>query len=60
MDADDLEPRRKPAVKRDLTPLSLDELNAYIVELQSEIARAQGEIAAKRAQRSGAEGLFRR
>jgi uncharacterized small protein (DUF1192 family) len=43
-----------------LTPLSLDELNAYIVELQSEIARAQAEIAAKRAQRSGAEGLFRR
>ncbi|HWK45305.1 MAG TPA: DUF1192 domain-containing protein [Stellaceae bacterium] len=65
MDADDLTPRRQVAASnlgtpRDLTPLSLDDLASYITDLEAEIARAKAVIAAKRAQRSGAEGLFRR
>lgn len=60
MDEDELEPRRKTAKKRDLTPLAIAELEAYILELEEEIARVRHEIAAKRKQRSGAEGLFKR
>jgi len=58
MEAD--EPRRKAPTLRDLAPLSLDELAGYIAELEGEIERVKSAIAAKRAQRSGAEGLFRR
>jgi uncharacterized small protein (DUF1192 family) len=57
---DDLAPRRQPPAKRDLTPLAITELEAYIVELEDEIARTRREIAAKRAQRGGAEALFKR
>ena len=60
MDEEDLEPRKKAAKKRDLTPMAIAELEAYIVELEEEIARARNEIGAKRKQRGGAEGLFKR
>lgn len=60
MDEEDLLPRTKRPAKRDLTPLSVEELEAYIAELSAEIDRARTEIAAKRHQRSGAEALFKR
>ena len=60
MDEEDLEPRRKVAKKRDLAPLAVAELEAYIVELEEEIQRTRNEIVAKRKQRGGAEGLFKR
>ena len=60
VDEEDNEPRNKPAKKRDLAPLAIAELEAYIAELEEEIVRARNEIAAKRKQRGGAEGLFKR
>jgi uncharacterized small protein (DUF1192 family) len=60
MDEEDLQPLRKKPPKKDLTPLGVVELEAYIVELEDEIARARVEIAAKRKQRSGADALFKR
>ncbi len=60
MDEEDLLPRQKRPAKKDLTPLSIAELEAYIVELEEEITRARAEIAAKRKQRGGAESLFKR
>ncbi|HZB93159.1 MAG TPA: DUF1192 domain-containing protein [Stellaceae bacterium] len=60
MDEEDLLPRRKPPQKRDLAPLAIAELEAYIVELEQEIERVRGEIAAKHRQRSGADSLFKR
>ena len=60
MDEEDLQPRRKIPQKRDLAPLAIAELEAYIVELEEEIARTRNEIAAKRKQRGGAESLFKR
>jgi uncharacterized small protein (DUF1192 family) len=60
MDEDDLLPLRKPPLKRDLTPMAIAELEAYIAELEEEITRARAEIAAKRKHRGGAEGLFKR
>ncbi len=60
MEEDDLLPRNQPAKKRDLTVLGVAELEAYIGELETEIARARAEIGAKQKQRGGAEALFKR
>jgi uncharacterized small protein (DUF1192 family) len=60
MDEDDLLPRQKKPQKRDLTPLAIAELEAYIDELKQEIERARAEIDAKKKQRSGAQSLFKR
>jgi uncharacterized small protein (DUF1192 family) len=60
MDEEDLLPRQKKPQKKDLAPLSIAELEAYIGELEQEIERVRGEIAAKRKQRSGADALFKR
>ena len=60
MDEEDLLPQRQPPKLKDLTLLGIAELEEYIAGLESEIARARGEIAAKQKQRSGAEALFRR
>lgn len=60
MDEEDLEPRRKTPKLRDLAPLAIAELEAYIIELEAEIERVRNEIAAKRKQRGGAESLFKR
>lgn len=60
MDEEELEPRRKTPKLRDLAPLAIAELEAYIGELKAEILRVEGEIAAKRKQRGGAENLFKR
>ena len=60
MDEEDLMPQRQKAKPRDLTPMGIADLEAYIVGLEAEIARARNEIAAKRKQRGGAESLFKR
>ena len=60
IDTDELEPRKKKPVLKDLTPLSVDELDAYITDLQAEIDRARAMIASKKAFRSGAEAFFKR
>ena len=60
MDEEDLLPLRQPAKKKDLTPMAIAELEAYIAGLEQEIVRARAEIAAKRNQRGGAEALFKR
>ena len=60
MDEEDLLPQKKKPAKKDLAPLSIAELEAYIGELEEEIARTRVEIAAKRKQRTGADALFKR
>jgi len=62
MDDDDLPrpPTRTGVAPRDLTPLGIAELEAYIAELRSEIARAEAAIAAKLGQRMGAESIFKK
>ena len=59
MDESDLEPRRKPVQPKDLTLLGIAELEGYIAELETEIARVRVEITAKLGQRRDAEALFR-
>jgi uncharacterized small protein (DUF1192 family) len=60
MDEEDLLPGRKPPPPKDLALLGVAELEEYIAGLQSEIARAEAEIAEKRKHRGGAEALFKR
>jgi uncharacterized small protein (DUF1192 family) len=60
MDEEDLDPRRKVAKPKDLTPLGIAELEDYIAAMEAEIVRARDAIAAKRRQRGGAETLFKR
>jgi uncharacterized small protein (DUF1192 family) len=57
---EDLVPQRQAPKLKDLTLLGIAELEEYIAGLDSEIARARAEIAAKQKQRSGAEALFKR
>ena len=59
MENDDL-PLRPPKPKRDLDPMSIDELEEYIGEMETETARVRAEIARKRAHRAGADTLFRK
>jgi uncharacterized small protein (DUF1192 family) len=60
MDADDLEPRNKPKALRNLDPMSIEELNGYIAELEAEIVRTREAIGRKQASRAGAEAFFKR
>jgi uncharacterized small protein (DUF1192 family) len=61
MNPDEPDLPRKPApVLKDLTPMGVAELESYIGSLEAEIARARAAIAAKEAQRKGAEALFKR
>ncbi|HEX6442364.1 MAG TPA: DUF1192 family protein [Stellaceae bacterium] len=60
MDEEDLLPQRQKPKLKDLTLMGIVELEEYIAGLESEIARARAEIAAKQKQRSGAEALFKR
>ena len=60
MDETELEPRRNTAQPKDLSLMGVVELEAYIAELENEIARVRVEITAKLGQRRGAEALFKR
>ena len=55
---DDIEPRAKPAKPRDLTQMSVGDLQDYITALETEITRVEAAIAKKEAHRSGVEALF--
>jgi len=59
MDPEELEPRHKNVQPKNLDAMSIDELEAYIGELQAEIERVRQKIAAKKAHRAGAAAFFR-
>ena len=60
MAEDDDLPRRAGAKPPDLSNWSVEELEAYIGRLESEIARARVAIEARRSVRGAAEALFKR
>lgn len=60
MDWEDLDPKKKAPTARNLEIMGVAELNAYIEELEGEIARARAVIAAKQSARAGAESFFKK
>ncbi|MGE5516735.1 MAG: DUF1192 family protein [Bacteroidota bacterium] len=60
MDWEDLDPKKKAPPARNLEIMGVAELNAYIEELEGEIARARAAIAAKQSARAGAESFFKK
>lgn len=60
MEPEDMLPRAAQPQKRNLAPMSVEELEAYIAELEAEIARVRQDIEKKTKHRSSAESLFRR
>ena len=60
MDLDDLEPRKQQPKPKDLEVMGVDELEAYLGELEEEANRVREKIAAKKAYLSGADALFKR
>jgi uncharacterized small protein (DUF1192 family) len=59
MDAEDLEPQKKKPVLRNLDPMSIEELQGYIMEMKEEISRVEAKIIAKKAHLSAAAGFFK-
>ena len=60
MEFEDLEPQKLKPKPRDLSSWGVEELNAYIANLQDEIARAQAMIQSKQGHRSAADALFKK
>ncbi len=60
IDADDLEPLKKKPKPRDLDTLSIEELNDYIADMESEIGRVRDKIKAKTSHSAAAAALFRK
>ena len=52
-------PQRAPARKKDLGPMSIEELHEYIDEMQKEIERVRVEISRKEAHRASVDNLFK-
>jgi uncharacterized small protein (DUF1192 family) len=59
MDADDLEPRKKPSKPKDLSIYSIEDLREYVEALRAEIARAEDMMAKKSAQLDAAASIFK-
>lgn len=59
MDAEDLEPLLKKAKPRDLTVMSIEDLEEYIELMTAEIERTKAAIKAKQSARMGAESVFK-
>ena len=60
MDLEELEPRKQTPKPKDLEAMGVEELEAYLAELEQEAERVREKIAAKKAYLSGAESLFKR
>ncbi|MEQ8510602.1 MAG: DUF1192 domain-containing protein [Rhodospirillaceae bacterium] len=59
MDGEELEPLRKKSKPRDLTVMSIEDLEDYIQTLSQEIERTKNAIKAKQSARMGAESVFK-
>ncbi len=59
MDIEDFEPRQKKVKPKDLSAVSVPELNDYIAVLEAEIARVREEIARKSSHKDAAAKFFK-
>ncbi len=60
MDLEDLEPRKQTPKPKDLEAMGVEELEAYLAELEGEAERVKAKIEAKKSYLSGADALFKR
>lgn len=56
---DDLDPKTKKPKVRDLSIMSVDELEEYISDMKAEIERVEQEIAKKKAHAEAASSIFK-
>jgi len=59
MDEEDF-PTKKAKVLKDLAPLSIAELQEYILTLKNEIERVEQDIGRKKAHLAGAASIFKK
>jgi uncharacterized small protein (DUF1192 family) len=57
---DDPDPKKKAQKLRNLEPMSVDELVAYVEELKAEIVRVEADIAKKKAYSEAATSFFKK
>ena len=57
---EELEPRKKKAAVRNLEPMSVQELDNYIADMKTEIARVEDEIRRKKAYLDAASSIFKK
>jgi uncharacterized small protein (DUF1192 family) len=60
MDIEDLEPRKAKPQPKDLEAMGIEELEAYLGELETEAERVRAKIASKKSYMEGAEAFFKR
>ena len=58
-DTDDLEPQKAKPKLKNLDPMSVEELVAYIEDLKAEIRRVEENMQKKKAHLAAAAGLFK-
>ena len=56
---EDLEPQKQTAKLKNLEPMSIDELEAYIEDMKQEIVRTEQEIERKKAHIAAASSVFK-
>jgi uncharacterized small protein (DUF1192 family) len=56
---DDTDPKTRRAKPRLLDPMSVPELKEYVLQLQSEITRAEAEIAKREKHKNAADAIFK-
>jgi uncharacterized small protein (DUF1192 family) len=59
MDVDDLEPQKKKPELKNLEVMSIEALNDYIGDLETEITRVRETIKAKETARQSADSFFK-
>ena len=59
VDSDDLEPRKPIEKPKDLDLMGVEELAAYLEELEAEATRVKAKMAQKKSYREGAATLFK-
>lgn len=59
MDIEELEPQKKKPEPRNLEVMGVEDLEAYLAELDSEMARVRAELESKKSYLAGAEAFFK-
>ena len=59
MDLDELEPQKKKSAPKDLDALAVEQLEAYLAELEAEAERVRAKITEKKDYLAGAQAFFK-